>query len=151
LATGFINSFMFGTYGMVKQELQKNSKEVLTIPQIMFAGSFTGVFMSIIVTPMEGIKAQLQVQYAGEQRLYSGPIDCAQKLYRSGGLPRLYRGCLATCFIEVRIGLTLEPMKQFEDISQRTPIVKHSLLLLLLLLERWRELHFGAVVIRWMS
>jgi hypothetical protein len=73
--------------------------EELRITQIMFCGCWTGVVMSAVVTPMEHVKARLQVQYAqAAQSEYRGPIHCAGKLLRDGGIPRLYTGWVATMF-----------------------------------------------------
>lgn len=46
------------------------------------AGIMAGGTVSFIAAPVEHIKARLQVQYAADKskRLYSGPIDCIQKI-----------------------------------------------------------------------
>ena len=46
------------------------------------AGIMAGVTVSFIAAPVEHIKARLQVQYAADKskRLYTGPIDCIQKI-----------------------------------------------------------------------
>jgi solute carrier family 25 carnitine/acylcarnitine transporter 20/29 len=72
----------------------------------------TGAFISFLVTPMEGIKAKLQVQYAATSsssgtggsaggaagaggRQYKGPVDCFLKVLRQQGLQKgIYRGWL---------------------------------------------------------
>lgn len=48
------------------------------------AGIMAGWTVSFIAGPVEHIKARLQVQYAADKskRLYSGPIDCLQKIVR---------------------------------------------------------------------
>ena len=53
----------------------------------------------VLVTPMEGIKARLQVQYSTSgPAKYTGPIDCAAKVLKNEGLIRgLYRGWLPVC------------------------------------------------------
>ncbi|KAI9854726.1 MAG: hypothetical protein M1824_006608 [Vezdaea acicularis] len=63
-----------------------------------FAGVMAGWTVSFIAAPVEHIKARLQIQYSSDkrQRLYSGPIDCARKLYRGHGLAGLYHGLGAT-------------------------------------------------------
>jgi len=100
--TGFINSTMFGLMGMCKKYWQKKNPDTPpTIPQVMFCGSTTGAMISVIVTPIEGVKARLQVQYAlppGQTPLYKGPIDCVKKLFRTGGIRALYAGWIATIF-----------------------------------------------------
>lgn len=46
------------------------------------AGIMAGCTVSFIAAPVEHVKARLQVQYAADkkQRMYSGPIDCSQKI-----------------------------------------------------------------------
>ncbi len=46
------------------------------------AGILAGATVSLIAAPVEHIKARLQVQYAADKskRLYSGPVDCIQKI-----------------------------------------------------------------------
>ena len=51
--------------------------------------------MSVIVTPIENVKAKLQVQYAlppGATPLYRGPIDCVRKVLKAQGIRGLYAG-----------------------------------------------------------
>ncbi|KAF2087470.1 mitochondrial carrier [Saccharata proteae CBS 121410] len=62
------------------------------------AGIMAGCTVSFIAAPVEHVKARLQVQYAADKskRLYSGPIDCTKKLYRSHGIRGLYHGLGAT-------------------------------------------------------
>jgi solute carrier family 25 (mitochondrial carnitine/acylcarnitine transporter), member 20/29 len=62
------------------------------------AGLMAGATVSFVAGPVEHIKARLQIQYAAQKadRLYSGPIDCARKIYRYHGIPGLYHGLNAT-------------------------------------------------------
>ncbi|KAI1960255.1 hypothetical protein LOZ58_003975 [Ophidiomyces ophidiicola] len=62
------------------------------------AGIMAGTTVSFIASPVEHVKARLQVQYAADkkQRLYSGPIDCTRKILRTHGIGGLYRGLWAT-------------------------------------------------------
>lgn len=58
-----------------------------------------GWTVSFVATPVEHIKARLQVQYADKagSKLYTGPIDCAMKLIKQKGVFRgLYHGLGAT-------------------------------------------------------
>jgi len=105
VATGLINSVMFGLMGVCKKQWQKQNQSLglqqPTIPQVMFCGATTGAMISVIVTPVEGIKSRLQVQYAqpsSSNVRYTGPIDCAVKLVRVGGIKALYAGWIATIF-----------------------------------------------------
>lgn len=62
------------------------------------AGTMAGSTVCVIATPVEHIKARLQVQYAANKadRLYHGPIDCLKKIYSSHGIRGLYHGFPAT-------------------------------------------------------
>ena len=60
------------------------------------AGMFAGWTVCIAATPIEHIKARLQVQYSAIDKVYSGPIDCVQKIYRSHGVRGLYKGFCST-------------------------------------------------------
>jgi solute carrier family 25 carnitine/acylcarnitine transporter 20/29 len=53
----------------------------------------------LIVTPIEGVKSRLQVQYSSNSALYGGPIDCVRSILKSEGLRGLYNGwtCVAFC------------------------------------------------------
>lgn len=54
---------MFGLMGMTTQWVKKEKEGPATIPEIMQAAVITGGMLSLLVAPMEGIKARLQVQY----------------------------------------------------------------------------------------
>lgn len=58
------------------------------------AGCFAGWTVSIVASPIELVKNRLQVQLQAQksQRFYSGPIDCASRIYRSHGMAGLYHG-----------------------------------------------------------
>jgi solute carrier family 25 carnitine/acylcarnitine transporter 20/29 len=62
------------------------------------AGVFAGWTVSFIAAPVEHVKARLQVQYQVNklERPYSGPVDCARKLYTNHGIRGLYLGLFAT-------------------------------------------------------
>lgn len=62
------------------------------------AGVMAGFTVSFIASPVEHIKARLQVQYSSKKsdRLYAGPVDCARKIYHHHGLRGIYHGLSAT-------------------------------------------------------
>lgn len=114
VATGFINSIMFGLMGICterkKQARQRAAALVptaaSTTPGVLFdddlvdvmqCGSIVGVFMAFIVTPVEVVKTKLQVQYntPGTRAQYAGPIDCARQIFRQSGVAGLYKGSYA--------------------------------------------------------
>lgn len=99
--TGFVNSALFGMQFNLCSEIVKNrggaSTDKATVKETMAAAVASGALISVLVTPMEGIKARLQVQYSttGVGAKYSGPVDCARKVLQNEGLIRgIYRGWL---------------------------------------------------------
>lgn len=44
------------------------------------AGLAGGLTVSFVATPVEQIKARLQVQYDAATKVYTGPINCATQL-----------------------------------------------------------------------
>ena len=101
LLTGGVNSILFGTQFNIVSELVRRrggtDADQPSLTETMTAAVMSGAFISIFVTPMEGIKARLQVQY-DSGRGYKGPVDCAKQVYRKLGLANgIYRGWLPVC------------------------------------------------------
>lgn len=69
--------------------------------QIFNAGMLAGLGTTVLVAPGERIKCLLQIQADNSVHKYSGPLDCATKLYHTGGIRSLYRGLLATLLRDV--------------------------------------------------
>eukprot|EP00040_Diaphanoeca_grandis_P022477 m.120790 g.120790 ORF g.120790 m.120790 type:complete len:307 (-) comp28830_c1_seq2:144-1064(-) len=92
--TGAVNCVLFGTQFNIVAALERMNglkPGEATLAMTMQAAVLSGAMIPILVTPMEGVKARLQVQYsAGAQ--YSGPIDCVKKVYKGLGMRGLYRG-----------------------------------------------------------
>ena len=90
--TGGINSVLFGTqYSVVQHIVQLDGRKVARTTDHMKGALVTGAAISVLVTPMERVKALLQVDYTKSR--YRGPVDCALKITRQHGLQRgLYRG-----------------------------------------------------------
>ncbi|KAJ1985105.1 Mitochondrial carrier protein ymc2 [Dimargaris cristalligena] len=77
----------------------------LSLTQLYVAGATAGVANSVVSGPVEHIRTRLQVQTGsaastgtgGSARpFYNGPIDCVRQIYRSHGLPGLFKGQAAT-------------------------------------------------------
>ena len=80
----------------------------------------TGSLMFIPVTPIEGVKARLQVQYdeasTGVKPKYRGTIDAYKTIYRECGFRGLYKGALPTFITRLSFGwyiLGYEMSKRF--------------------------------------
>jgi len=91
---------MFGLQGLTLHHMKRfhdggvDRRRAATVSETASAAVFTGAIISILVTPMEGIKSRLQMQYAsGSQVKYLGPIDCGIKVFRELGIRHgVYRG-----------------------------------------------------------
>jgi len=125
-------TFQWGVYGNIRQMLgnswskAQNSRSHHNFPwYINFtAGAGAGIFTSFIITPMDRVKIQLQVQYPrivdarvfkvefwdllryGLQpeepsKKYSGPIDVIKEICKTTGPRGLYRGFWATILREI--------------------------------------------------
>lgn len=90
----FAISFM--GFGLGKKIFGPPADQKFTYLDYFKAGAFSGIFTTVIMAPGERIKCLLQIQQAGGQKLYNGPVDCVKKLYREGGIKSIYRGSGAT-------------------------------------------------------
>ncbi|XP_076447347.1 mitochondrial carnitine/acylcarnitine carrier protein-like [Babylonia areolata] len=98
-----IFAICFFGYGVGRRLQQKHPDQELTYFQLFKAGMLAGVFTTVIMAPGERIKCLLQIQQAsgGKERKYAGPVDCAKKLYKEGGIRGVYRGTAATLLRDV--------------------------------------------------
>ena len=89
LLTGGVNSILFGTqFNLVQELVRRRGGEHVTeatLQENIVAAVVSGAFISLFVTPMEGIKGRLQVQYTSGNG-YRGPVDCAVQVYKKLGL-----------------------------------------------------------------
>jgi len=77
-------------------EVSGGKKPLPNLARMYLAGTWAGIGQLSVCVPVELIKCQLQVQQDSKLKLYKGPMDCAYKLWRSGGMLGLYRGFWAT-------------------------------------------------------
>jgi solute carrier family 25 carnitine/acylcarnitine transporter 20/29 len=105
-----MNSIMFGVYGNVLHHLERGHSKIPQMWNVALAGGIGGFAQLSVVVPMELIRTRMQVQGVGEKgdsffalhqtsqehRLYENSLDCAKKLYRSGGIRSLYQGFTIT-------------------------------------------------------
>ncbi|RUS33586.1 mitochondrial carrier domain-containing protein [Jimgerdemannia flammicorona] len=95
----FMDSIMLGTLHNTRMLLQQYNgpDRPLSIFQHGLAGLAGGLTVSFLATPVEQIKARLQVQYADGKKLYTGPIHCAKTLIHNNGFFRgLWKGLVPT-------------------------------------------------------
>lgn len=62
----------------------------------MLAGVGSGWTVSFVAAPIEQFKARLQVQYDTKTRVYTGPLDVVQKLFKTSGIRGIYSGLFST-------------------------------------------------------
>ena len=73
----------------------------LSYGQYYLAGAGAGIANSFVAGPVEHVRIRLQTQPSGAARLYTGPLDCIQKLVSQEGIFRgLYRGQMPTILRE---------------------------------------------------
>lgn len=87
-----MDSVMLGSLSNYRRLLAGDEGH-LTYTQHTLAGLAAGLTVSFVATPIEHVKARLQVQYDAASRVYRGPIDAITQLVRSRDL---YRGLTAT-------------------------------------------------------
>uniref|UniRef100_H2TW33 Si:dkey-150i13.2 n=1 Tax=Takifugu rubripes TaxID=31033 RepID=H2TW33_TAKRU len=91
----------FFGFGLGKQLQQTDLNSPLTHTQVFLSGCLAGVFTTVIVAPGERIKCLLQVQASGGKLKYSGPLDCAVRLYKEQGIRSVYKGTVLTLIRDV--------------------------------------------------
>jgi len=82
---------------LVVKSFKKDQDAPLSLVDIAIAGGLSAFPATIVMAPTERIKCLLQVQsHAGGKPQYSGMMDCAVQVYRTGGIRSLYKGTALT-------------------------------------------------------
>lgn len=68
-----------------------NGDSPLSVFQHGLAGLAGGITVSFVATPVEQIKARLQVQYDAGARIYKGPIDCIRQVVSKKKKKKTYK------------------------------------------------------------
>ncbi|KAI8983045.1 mitochondrial carrier domain-containing protein [Pilobolus umbonatus] len=93
----FMDSIMLGTMHNARMVQQKwNGDKPLSVFQHGLAGLAGGLTVSFVATPVEQIKARLQIQYDSVHKTYKGPIDCIKQVVRNNGVFGLWQGLFPT-------------------------------------------------------
>jgi solute carrier family 25 carnitine/acylcarnitine transporter 20/29 len=90
---------------IARKAMSTPDHQQLSMGQLMFAGGFSAIPATVVMAPGERIKCLLQIQAQavsrGEPALYDGMVDCAKKLYKTGGISSIFRGWEATLLRDV--------------------------------------------------
>ena len=78
-----------------KQEKVEHSGQSLEALKDVTFGSVAGIIGKTIEYPFDTVKVRLQSQANTLPLRYSGPLDCFRQLFRTEGVPGLYRGISA--------------------------------------------------------
>jgi len=77
---------------LVKMVRRDGDDSPVNLLEICCAGGMSALPTTAIMAPTERLKCLMQV----ESHKYSGIIDCARQVYRSGGISSLYKGTVLT-------------------------------------------------------
>eukprot|EP01080_Neovahlkampfia_damariscottae_P007020 gene7020-11185_t len=90
LGSAALYAVQFASYGWGKKIFGDSSPF-----QLFNAGCFSGVLSTVVMTPMELIKVQLQTQKEGVKK-YNGAFDCGKKIFQERGIQGIYKGTVST-------------------------------------------------------
>jgi solute carrier family 25 carnitine/acylcarnitine transporter 20/29 len=109
LGIGLCVSIQFSVFHQCRRSLIASNRakgsltDDLSYGQYYVAGAAAGVANSVVAGPVEHVRIRLQTQPSGANRLYSGPLDCIQKMSKQEGLFRgIYRGQITTILREAQ-------------------------------------------------
>ncbi|UOH83011.1 hypothetical protein LQV05_005724 [Cryptococcus neoformans] len=91
-------SIQFGALEWAKRLFAQRARgRDLNLAEFWLSGAFAGVANTVVSNPVEHIRIRLQTQPDTLPRMYNGPLDCAIKLYKSGGgLKGVFKGQVPT-------------------------------------------------------
>ncbi|CAB3992683.1 mitochondrial carnitine acylcarnitine carrier -like [Paramuricea clavata] len=101
LATPMSAMFFLGA-SIGKRLQQKHPNDQLSNIQNFKSGMMAALFATTVMVPADRIKCLLQIQQASSGKAkYSGPLDCAWKIFKENGIRGLYRGTGATLLRDI--------------------------------------------------
>jgi len=93
----FMDSVMLGSLHMYRRWMKGIlQQDKLSLFGHGCAGAMAGFTVSFVASPIEHIKARLQVQYSAKDRVYTGPLDAYSKIFKSYGIRGVYTGLFST-------------------------------------------------------
>jgi len=124
-----IDSVMWRCYLEMQTIIRRTNTNVvrkggeLLISEHAMAGAVAGVVSCVVVTPIEQVKARLQVQYHDRGSIqYSGPIDCMRKLVRNNGVRGLYKGFAGTVLFRLFISVYFAGYQSYLRLFRRKAV-----------------------------
>jgi len=70
----------------------------------MFAGGFSAIPTTLLMTPMERVKVILQIQGSsakGAEKQFRGPVHVLQHMWKEGGITSVYKGTILTLMRDI--------------------------------------------------
>jgi len=121
-----IDSVMWRCYlemqSIIRRARPRKNGELL-ISEHAMAGAVAGVTSCFVVTPIEQVKARLQVQYHDRGSIqYSGPVDCMRKLVRNNGVLGLYKGFAGTVLFRLFISVYFAGYQSYLRLFRRKSV-----------------------------
>ncbi|KAI8460006.1 mitochondrial carrier domain-containing protein, partial [Phakopsora pachyrhizi] len=98
-------NFLFRTF-QADHQSEKYRPEMLEIKYHALAGVMAGWTVCLVVTPIETVKAKLQMQTSDPRtKFFTGPIDCSRKMIAQAGLLRsFYKALPSTILFRTSFG-----------------------------------------------
>jgi len=88
----------FSAYEYAKTtQLQSSYQTELSMSQTAVAGGFSGIWLALVVGPLERFKCLMQV----DKSRYTGFKDCVRQVYKEGGIRSVFRGTGLTILRDV--------------------------------------------------
>ena len=98
LAVTPASAITFSAYEYAKNtQLQGSNRKELSMKQTAVAGGFSGIWLALVVGPLERFKCLMQVN----KSKYNGFNDCVRQVYKEGGIRSVFRGTGLTVLRDV--------------------------------------------------
>lgn len=95
----FQNAVVFQTYAMLSRTFDReiSASDPASYKGVALGGTAAGAIQSLIISPVELMKIQLQLQSKNNQATnLKGPIDVTRRIFRQEGLRGIFRGLTIT-------------------------------------------------------
>ena len=94
-------SSLFFSYRLTQDILRatvraKDSETRLSLGALVFCGAVSGAFTSLVLTPVELVKCQMQRPRENPRGIRQGPLSVIASVYKHGGLQGFWHGQLGT-------------------------------------------------------